>query len=65
MRVFTVGPCPPWASGEKSNDLENLTVRGAYHLLSGRYGFLDDLMKTLKYIFTTFKTHSDLMNEIT
>jgi len=57
-RVFRVG-------FEKSEHFEDLTVRGAYHLLSGRYSFLDDLMKTLKYIFTTFKTHADLMAEIT
>jgi hypothetical protein len=57
-RVFRVG-------FEKSPDLEDLTVRGAYHILSRRYNFFDDLMKTLKYIFTNFKTHADLMNEIT
>jgi len=50
---------------DKSDDFRHVSVRGAYHLLSGRVNFFDDLMKTLKYIFTNFKTHADLMNEIT
>jgi hypothetical protein len=50
---------------DRSDDFRHLSVRGAYHLLSGRYAFFDDLMKTLKYIFANFKTHADLMHEIT
>jgi len=50
---------------DRSDDFQHVTVRGAYQLLSGRYTFWDDLMKTLRYIFANFKTHADLIHEIT
>jgi hypothetical protein len=54
--VFTVG--------FDKTEFEDVSVREAYHLLSGRYEFWDDLKNTLTYIFTTFKTHAELLEEI-
>jgi hypothetical protein len=56
-RVFTVG-------FDKADEFENLSVREAYHLLSGTYSFYDNLQDTLIYIFTHFKTHAELIQEI-
>lgn len=57
-RVYTVG-------FDKADGFEKVSVKDAYYLLSGRVNFLEDLQKTLEYIFTHFKTHAELIREIT
>lgn len=51
--------------GVEGNDFRPLSVKEAYHLLSGRPTFWDDLQSTLSYIFTNYKTYSSVIDEIT
>ena len=55
-RIFTVD-CA-------KTGFEDISVRGAYHLLSGRYEFWDELLKTLKFIFANYKTYAELMEAL-
>jgi hypothetical protein len=47
------------------DDFRPLSVKEAYHLLSGRPTFWADLQSTLSYIFTNYKTYYALIEEIT
>ena len=51
--------------GFEGDDFRPLSVKDAYHLLSGRPTFWDDLQSTLSYIFTNYKTYSSVIDEIT
>jgi hypothetical protein len=50
---------------DRADDFRALSVKEAYHLLSGRTTFWTDLQSTLSYIFTNYKTYSALIEEIT
>jgi hypothetical protein len=50
---------------DRPDDFRPLSVKEAYHLLSGRSTFWADLQSTLSYIFTNYKTYSALVEEIT
>ena len=50
---------------DRADDFRPLSVKDAYHLLSGRPTFWADLQSTISYIFTNYKTYSALVEEIT
>lgn len=60
LQDFRISGKMVYMVGFGSTEFENLSVKEAYYLLSGRVDFWDDLKATLTYIFTTYKTYSAL-----
>ena len=65
LQDFRISGKEVYMVGFDSTEFENLTVKEAYHLLSGRENFWDDLQSSLTYILKTYKTYAALRDELT